>query len=122
MGLILCSFFLPSRYMHEKNFMDGPPRYIVLDGTAQARGLGCTADELADALRAPLAAVDVRVVRRRGGITGSPFSQFQARGSSRRQYEVKAIQVAQIVDEVSAALRGHNVPARQAPGLRNQAG
>ena len=27
--------------------MLGPPLYIVLDGAAQARGLGCTADELA---------------------------------------------------------------------------
>jgi hypothetical protein len=104
------------------NFMDGPPRYIVLDGTAQAKGLGCTADQLADALRTPLAAVGVRLVRRRGGITRSLFSQFQARGLSRRQYEAKAIQVAQIVDEVSATLRGHKVPVRQASGLRNQAG
>ena len=84
--------------------MDGPARYIVLDGTAQARGLRCTADELADALRAPLAAVGVRVVRRRGAMTNSPFSEFQGRGLSRRQYEAKAIQVAQIVGEVSADL------------------
>jgi len=85
--------------------MDGPPRYIVLDGAARGRGLGCTADELADALRAPLGAVGVRVVRQRGTITKSAFSAFQARGLSRRQYEAKAVQVAQIVDEVSRAFQ-----------------
>ncbi len=83
--------------------MNAPPRYIVLDGTPQRRGLGCTADELAGALRAPLAAVGVRVVRRRGMVT--PFSEFQGRGFSRRQYADKTLQVAQIVDEVSATLR-----------------
>jgi len=51
-----------------------------------------------------LAAVGVRVVRRRGAMTNSPFSEFQGRGLSRRQYEAKAIQVAQIVGEVSADL------------------
>ena len=85
--------------------MNAPLRYIVLDTAPQAKGLGCTADELADALRAPLAAIGVRVVRQRGAITNSSLSEFQARGLSRRQYEAKAIQVTQIVDEVSAALR-----------------
>ncbi len=87
--------------------MLGPPLYIVLDGAAQTRGLGCTADELADVLRPTLAAVGVRVVRRRGRITKSLFSEFQARGLSQRQYQAKAIQVAQIVDEMIAALQEH---------------
>jgi len=44
--------------------MDGPaPRYIVFDNAPQIKGLGCTADELAAALRVPLAVVGVRVVR-----------------------------------------------------------
>jgi len=52
------------------SFMAGPARYIVLDGTPQAKGLQCPADELADALRAPLAVVGVCVIRRRGtGVT-----------------------------------------------------
>lgn len=88
--------------------MNAPLRYTVLDTAPLAKGLGCTADELADALRAPLAAVGVRVVRRRGAVTKSPVFAFQARGFSRRQHDAKANQVAQIVDEVSAALRGED--------------
>lgn len=84
---------------------DPPPIYVVLDNTPHAIGLGCTADELADALRVPLASVGVRVVRRRKAKTKSPISQFQARGVSRRQYEAKAIKVAQIVDDVSATFQ-----------------
>ncbi len=95
--------------------MDGPqPRYLVLDNAPQIRGLSCTADEFADALRAPLAAVGVRVVRQRGATTKSLFSELQARGMSRRQYETKAIQVAQIVDELTAAYQKHNVRIRYA--------
>jgi len=51
------------------NLMNGLPRYLVLDDTPQTRGLSCTADELADALRAPLAAVGVRVIRQRGALS-----------------------------------------------------
>ena len=95
--------------------MDGPgPRYLVLDDAPQIRGLSCTADELADALRAPLAVVGVRVVRQRGAATRSLFSEFQARGTSRRQYDAKAIQVAQIVNEVTTAYQGHHVRVRRA--------
>jgi hypothetical protein len=79
--------------------MDGS-RYIVLDNTPQIRGLSCTADELADVLRAPLAAIGVRVVRQRGATTKSLFSEFQTRGMSRKQYDTKAVQVSRIVDEV----------------------
>jgi hypothetical protein len=84
---------------------DPPPIYTVLDGTPHALGLGCSADQLANALRVPLAAVGVRVIRRRRAITKSPFSQFQARGLSRRQYEAKAVEVAQIVDEVGTEFK-----------------
>jgi hypothetical protein len=86
----------------------------VLDDAPQIRGLSCTADELADALRAPLAAVGVRVVRQRGTTTKSVFSVFQARGMSRRKYDTKAIQVAEIVDEVTTAYQEHNVRVRYA--------
>ena len=75
------------------SLMDGP-RYIVLDDTAQKRGLSCTADE-----------IGVRVIRQRGAMTKSPFSEFQARGQSRNQYEAKALQVAYIVDELTTDYR-----------------
>jgi hypothetical protein len=74
------------------------PRYIVLDDTPQISRLDCTADEFADALRAPLAMIGVRVVRQRRAGT-KPFSQFQAHGLPRRQYDAKANQVARIVDQ-----------------------
>jgi hypothetical protein len=45
---------------------------------------------------------------RRNLTTKSVFSEFQARGMSRRQYDAKAIQVAQIVDEVTTAYQEHN--------------
>jgi hypothetical protein len=76
------------------------PRYVVLDNTPQISRLNCTADELADALRAPLAMVGVRVVRQHSTGTKSPLSQLQARGLPRRQYDAKAIQVARVVDQV----------------------
>ena len=85
--------------------MDGS-RYIVVDDAPQARRLDCTADDFAAALRAPLAAVGVRVIRRRGPITPSQFSEFQGRGLSRRKYKAKATQVALIVDEVITTCQG----------------
>jgi len=86
------------------------PRYLVLDDTPQLRGLNCTADEFAGALRVPLAAVGVRVVRQRGAMPKSPFIEFHARGLSRKQYEAKAAQVAQIVDDLTSAYQtaAHN--------------
>lgn len=82
--------------------MDGP-RYSVFDNTPQMRGLNCSADELAEALRVPLAAVGVRVIRQRGAKTNSSFSEFQARGLARKKYEAKAAQVKQIVDKMISA-------------------
>ena len=106
--------FLSSTPDQSKSNLMDRPRYIVLDDAPQARGLDCTADDLADALRAPLAAVGVRVIRRRGSITKSLFSEFQARGVSRSKYEAKAIQVARIIDEVTVAYQGPKVRARRA--------
>jgi hypothetical protein len=101
----LCSFFFICLcvcfFLKEMNLMDGPaPRYIVFDDAPQIKGIGCTADELAAALRAPLAVVGVRVIRQRGVTSKTLFTEFQARGMSRKQYDTKAIQVARIVDEV----------------------
>jgi hypothetical protein len=42
----------------------------------------------------------VRVIRQRGVTSKALFTEFQARGMSRKQYDTKAIQVARIVDEV----------------------
>lgn len=80
-------------------------RYVVFDSTPQANGLGCTADELASALRAPLVGVGVRVLRRRRSAAKLPYPEFQTRGLSRSQYEVKAIEVAAIVEQVTKAYR-----------------
>jgi hypothetical protein len=80
-------------------------RYVILDSTPHARGLDCTADELAAALRAPLASVGVRVVRQRRAWVKSPFFQLQARGLSRKRYDAKANQVAMIVYEVMMAYK-----------------
>ena len=52
------------------------PRYIVLDDAPQHRRLGWTA-EFADALRSPLAAIGVRVVRQYGARSNSPMAGFQ---------------------------------------------
>jgi hypothetical protein len=42
----------------------------------------------------------LRVVRQGGATSKALFSEFQARGMSRKRYDTKAIQVARIVDEV----------------------
>lgn len=82
--------------------MDGP-RYLVFDNSPEMRGLNCSADELAEALRVPLAVVGVRVIRQRGATTNSSFSEFQARGLARKKYEAKAAQVKQTVDKMISA-------------------
>jgi hypothetical protein len=88
----------------------------VLDDTPEVRGLDYTADELADALRGPLSDIGVRVIRQRGTMTKSRFAEFQARGLSRKRYDAKAIQVAQIVDEVLMDYQGHKLRVRRAQG------
>jgi hypothetical protein len=74
------------------------PRYIVFDDTPQDSDL--TPDQFAAALRAPLAAVGVRVVRQRRARPERPIADFQARGCSRRQYEAKLSAVYDIVSEI----------------------
>jgi hypothetical protein len=85
--------------------VDGP-RYLVFDDTPKIRVLNCTADDWATALRVPLAAIGVRVIRRRGSTTKPPLSEFRAHGLSRKQYAAMATQVAQIVDELTSAFHG----------------
>ena len=76
------------------------PRYIVFDDAPQDRGLGRTADQFADALRSPLAAIGVRVVRQHGARSNSPMAGFQARGWSRSQYNAKLNTVDHVVTGV----------------------
>jgi hypothetical protein len=75
------------------------PRYIVFDDAPQDRRLGRTA-EFADALRSPLAAIGVRVVRQHGARSNSPMAGFQARGWSRSQYNAKLNTVDHVVNGV----------------------
>jgi hypothetical protein len=76
------------------------PRYIVFDDAPQDRRLGRTADQFADALRSPLAAIGVRVVRQHGARSNSPMAGFQARGWSRSQYNAKLNTVDHVVNGV----------------------
>jgi hypothetical protein len=81
------------------------PRYIVFDDAPQDRGLGWTADQVADALRSPLAAIGVRVVRRHGAGPASLAASFQARGWSRCQYKNKLDTVDHVVNGVMKRLK-----------------
>ena len=84
------------------------PRYIIFDDAPQDRRLGCTADQFADALRSPLAAVGVRVVRQHGAGSASPRAGLQVRGWSRGQYNAKLNTVTQIVGGVIKSLARKN--------------
>jgi hypothetical protein len=81
------------------------PRYIVFDVVPQERGFDWTADQLADALRSPLAAIGVRVVRHHGAGPALPTANFQARGWSRCQYKNKLAMVDNVVDCVMGRLK-----------------
>jgi hypothetical protein len=77
------------------------PCYVVFDDTPQQRSLPWTADQFAEALRAPLAAHGVRVVRQRRAGAASPSAGFQAHGWSRSQYNTKLNVVERVVNDVS---------------------
>jgi len=81
-------------------------RYVVFDDAPQDRGHGWTADQIADALRAPLAAIGVRVVRQRGARSNSPMAGFQSPGCSRSQYRAKLNTVDEIVGGIMTQLIG----------------
>ena len=83
------------------------PRYVVFDDAPQDRGLSWTADQFADALRSPLAAIGVRVVRQHGAGT-SPVAGFQLRGWSRSQYNSKLNTVEHVVNGVMESLTRMN--------------
>jgi hypothetical protein len=82
------------------------PRYIVFDDALQDRTLGWTADQFAEALRSPLAAIGVRVVRQRGAAATS--AGFQARGLPRSQYNAKLNTVGHIVNGIMKNLAMKN--------------
>ena len=75
-------------------------RFIVSDDAPADSGLGWTAEELAAALRAPLAAIGVRVVRQRGSGGNSKRSGFHARGISARAYKAKSDKVRSVLESV----------------------
>ena len=84
-------------------------RYIVLDDTLGIVPPGLTADQFAEALRLPLAAIGVRVVRQHGRGAHSQAGGFQARGCARTVYQAKLSKVEHIVNRVltQAITNGH---------------
>jgi hypothetical protein len=76
------------------------PRYVVFDDAPEKPGIDWTADQIADALRAPLWTIGVRVVRQPGAKSSSLSAGFQGRGSSRRQFQMTLKKVDDIVDGI----------------------
>lgn len=74
--------------------------YVVFDDALLGNGSGWTADLFADTLRAPLAAVGVRVHRQPGEGRRSCRSGFQAPGCPADAYEAKLDEVEEIVDGI----------------------
>jgi hypothetical protein len=83
-------------------------RYIVFDDALQDRTLGWTADQFAEALRSPLGAIGVRVVRQRSVGSTSPMGGFQVRGCTRSQYNAMLDMVDRVVNGVIISLSGKN--------------
>ena len=82
------------------------PRYVVFDDAPESRKIPWTADQIAEALRVPLAVIGVRVVRKQGARSNSPSAGFQGRGSTRRQFQVTLQKVEGIVNDVVARSMG----------------
>ncbi len=76
------------------------PRYVVFDDAPADPRLGWTVDQFADALRSPLAAIGVRVVRQHGAGSTSRRAGFQAHGWSRGQYKTTLNAVDSVVNDV----------------------
>ena len=74
--------------------------YVVFDDVLRGNDRGRTADMSADTLRAPLAAIGVRVLRQCGQGWVSSRPGFQAAGYSAHAYEAKLDQVEDIVDGI----------------------
>jgi hypothetical protein len=79
-------------------------RYVVFDDAPQVQGLDRTADQFADALRCPLGAIGVRVIRQHGAGLNSPKAGFQAHGWSRSQYNAKLNAVGRVVNGITEGL------------------
>jgi hypothetical protein len=97
------------------------PRYIVYDDTSRGSNVGRNADQLAVVLRAPLAAIGVRVVRQHGARSNPSIAAFQAHGWPRRQYqdkldEVDAIVIQYVPREPGAFVRNPSGAAEQGSG------
>jgi hypothetical protein len=90
------------------------PRYVVFDDAPQGRRLGWTADQFAEALRCPLAAIGVRVVRQHGAGATSPRAGFQAHGWLRSQYNAKLNVVDHVVNGVT---KSADLPREDQPNV-----
>ena len=75
-------------------------RFVVFDDAPSENERGWMADDLAVALRAPLAAIGVRVVRRRRSEGNSKISGFQAHGISAKAYKAKSEKVRSVLESV----------------------
>ncbi len=75
-------------------------RFVVFDDALSENERGWMADDLAAALRAPLAAIGVRVVRQHRSEDNSHRSGFQAHGISARAYKVKSQKVRSVLESV----------------------
>jgi hypothetical protein len=74
-------------------------RYVVLDDAIQGNAFGWTPDTFAEALRSPLAALGVRVVRQRGAGSDSGKGGLQGGGQlSPSAFKGKAEKVARMVE------------------------
>ena len=82
------------------------PRYIVFDDALQDPTLGWTVDQFAEALRSPLGAVGVRVVRQHSVGPTSPMGGFQVRGCTRSQYNTMLDMVDRVVNGVLNSVSG----------------
>lgn len=76
------------------------PRYIVFDDAPDSCKIPWTADQIANALRFPLAVIGVRVVRKQGARSKTSSAGFQGRGSTRRQFQITLKRVDDIVNDV----------------------
>jgi hypothetical protein len=75
-------------------------QFVVFDDASFANTRGWMADELAAALRAPLAAIGVRVVRRRRSKSDSEKGGFRAHGISASAYKAKSERVRSVLESV----------------------
>jgi hypothetical protein len=79
-------------------------RYIVFDDASPNAGFGENSDQFADALRLPLAAIGVRVVKLHRAGTASSMGGFQGRGLTRNQYDTMLNAVDRVVAGVIGTL------------------